>query len=134
MSDLEDVRPSPALKPKEVLVETPTMGNLDAHLIADMLRIESMSKDIRTLSSKMDSLNNKVSNLDTTQIQHSAQTEANFKIIENSIEGLQLTISANEKRTSERFSKLEGWFFAIVGLAGTGLIAIITSIIAGLFR
>jgi riboflavin synthase len=113
-------------------IDNTSPGMLDAHLIADMLRIETISNEVRSLGSKVDQLSDRMTALETSQIQHSAQTGAHFRTLEASVEQVKNSLDANERRTAERFSKLEGWLFSIVGLSVAGLIAVIVSIVSGI--
>lgn len=105
---------------------------LDAHLIADMLRIETISNEVRTLGSKVDQLSDRMTASETAHIRHSAQTDAHFRTLEASVEQVKHSLDSNERRTAERFAKLEGWLFSIVGLSAAGLIAVVASIVSGI--
>lgn len=104
-------------------------STLDAHLIADMLRIETISTEVKTVGEKVDDALLSIKELEKAQLEHALKSELGDEKIKSNIESLQLAIAEMEKRTVERFAKIEGWIFAIIGISITALITIIISLI-----
>lgn len=75
-------------------------GNLEAHIIADMLRIESITTEVRDLR------------------QNTAENFTTMRqaMVEN--------FAALKEEHNRRFDKLENWIVAIVGVSFTSLVAL----------
>jgi hypothetical protein len=124
--------PTPAEQAANEFMMSGNPSTLDAHLIADMLRIETISMEVKTVGEKVDSALLSIKDLERTQLEHALKSELGDAKMQSTLENLQSAIAAMEERTVQRFAKIEGWIFAIIGISITALISILVSLITRL--
>lgn len=125
MSD--DHKPEP--KPGEASAQQYVANsNIDAHLIADMLRIESISNEVKAVArlvetqaekadQRADRMEKLIDDLRENQIRHDTESDARMDKIDDYVEQLKKEVK-----------KIEGWIFTIIGISITGLITLVITL------
>ena len=106
-------------------------SNIDAHLIADMLRIESISNEVKAVGqllekqeeraqARADRQDAAIDELKRAQIEHAAETASRMDAQDSKMDQL-----------AKEVKKVEGWIFAIIGISITGLITVVVTLFSG---
>lgn len=132
MSENKKPNTNPEPKPGEASAQQ-YMANsaVNAHLIADMLRIESISNEVKSLASilekqeeraqaRADRQDAAIEKLKQAQHEHATETTLRMNSHDDKIEKL-----------AKEIKKIEGWIFAMIGITVTGLITVVVTLFSG---
>jgi hypothetical protein len=128
MSDENNI---PESNPGEASAKRYANSNIDAHLIADMLRIESISNEV-TAAVKMIEVEARKSEDRSVRFQASLE-QVRDTVLKNGIEHTSKINNNNEKmdQIAKDVKKIEGWIFAMIGISITGLITVVVAMFSG---
>lgn len=106
-------------------------SNIDAHLIADMLRIESISNEVKAVAALVEKQGEKmearadrqdaaINQIQSSQVKHNAETCARMDTQDSKMDQL-----------SKEVKKIESWIFAMIGITITGLLTVVVTLFSG---
>jgi hypothetical protein len=126
MSD--DKQPEPKLNEPNIQAQYyAANSNIDAHLIADMLRIESISTEVKVVAEEIEKFSQ-------SQQAHNQKIdvlldELKSQQIETSVKSESFEDSLGDIKND--IKEIRGWIFAMIAVGITGLITVVVTLFSG---